>query len=423
MKKILIILSLFVMVIFIANTNLVIASSDVDLSYTKIVLLNQDPDPAEPGHYVELRFKVEKFGNFKMEDMTFELDVDYPFSFDSSSKQIQNFGDMKGFSGEDGYYILYYKLKVDSNSLEDNYTVKLKESNGNGDLVISKEFDIRVNDDKPNLVFGTLTTQPIKLVSDTDEAELNVELQNIGEEGVQNVIISVEFPKGFSETYGYSGRSNLGTINEGESKTAQFYVDIDENVTEGIHKAKVIINYKEEGDDNSEYKTKILWLNIPLKNKPQFIIEKITTNPRIIKVGDKVELRMLIKNIGGDDAESTSIRVFKESSQPFDFDDKLDYIGKLKPSESGEGLLYFTVDSDANSKMYLLDVEIRTIDDNDVLTQNKVIKIEVVPNDKKMLSLTNIIILTIILVIGFSVYTFIKKKKKSLGKGKGKKNE
>ncbi len=414
MKKEKIILSLILMVVVLmANTNLVSASSNVDLSYTKIVLLNQDPDPAEPGHYVELRFKVEKFGNFKMEDMTFELEVEYPFSFDSSSKQIQNFGDMKGFSDKEGYYILYYKLRVDSNALEDNYTVKLKESNGEGNLIISKEFDIRINNDKPDLVFGTLTTQPIKLVSDTDEAELNVELQNIGEKGVQNVIISVEFPKGFSETYGYSGRSNLGTINEGESKTAQFYVDVAENVTEGLHKAKVIINYKEKGDDDSEYKTKILFLDIPVKNKPQFIIEKIITNPKIIKVGDKVELRMLIKNIGGDDAESTSIRVFKESSQPFDFEDKLDYIGKLIPGESGEGLLYFTVDPYANSKKYLLDVEIRTIDGNDVLTQNKVIKIEVIPNNKKMLSLTNVLILTIIiLVIGFSTHTFIKLKKK-----------
>jgi hypothetical protein len=391
-----------------------VSADSYDFAYNKITLLNQDPDPAEPGHYVELRFKVEKLGNDLLRNITFTLDVPYPFSFDPSDKPIKTLGDMKGYSDDDGYYLLYYKLRVDSNALEDNYTIKLKETNGKEDVLITREFDVRVNNDKPEFVFGTLVTSPTKLVSDTGEAELDVELENIGEMDAQNVIMQIELPEGFTETYGYSNRANLGTISAGSSKTGQFFVDIDENVKGGIHKAKVTINYKETGSNDNEYKTKTLWLDIPIKNKPMFEIEKVTTFPEKIHAGDNIELKLLIKNIGGEDAESTSIRVFKESSQPFDFDDKTDYIGKLKPEETGEALLKLTVDKDASPKTYLLDIEIRSIDGDDVITQDKTIKVQVVNREKNNSNkLIGISITAIIVSLGLGAYYFLRKKKKN----------
>lgn len=411
MKKIIIMLGLLMVLISVGNITFVSADNN-DFAYNKITLLNQDPDPAEPGHYVELRFKVEKLGNDLLRNITFTLDAPYPFSFDPSDNPIKTLGDMKGFSDDDGYYLLYYKLRVDSDALEDTYTVKLKETNGNGDVLITREFDIRVNNDKPEFVLGTLVTSPTKLVSDTDEAELDVELQNIGEMDAQNVIMHIELPKGFTETYGYSSRANLGTISASSSKTGQFFVDIDENVKGGVHKAKVTINYKEADSDDDEYKTKTLWLDIPIKSKPMFEIEKVTSLPEKIHAGDSVELKLIIKNIGGEDAESTSIRVFKESSQPFDFDDKTDYIGKLKPGETGEALLKFTVEKDASPKTYLLDIEIRSIDGDDVITQDKTIKIQVVNGEKNNSNkVIGISITAMVVILGLGSYYFFRKKK------------
>ena len=411
MKKIKIILGLLMVLIYVGNITFVSADS-TDFAYNKITLLNQDPDPAEPGHYVELRFKVEKLGNNILRNITFTLDAPYPFSFDPSDNPIKTLGDMKGYSDEDGYYLLYYKLRVDSDALEDIYTVKLKENNGEGDILITREFDIRVNNDKPEFVLGTLVTSPTKLVSDTDEAELDIELENIGEMDAQNIILQMELPKGFTETYGYSSRANLGTISAGSSKTGQFFVDIDENVKDGVHKAKVAINYKEADSNDDEYKTKTLWLDIPIKSKPVFGIEKVTSFPEKIHAGDSVKLKLNIKNIGGEDAESTSIRVFKESSQPFDFDDKTDYIGKLKPEGTGEALLKFNVEKDASPKTYLLDLEIRCINGDDVITQDKTIKIQVISGEKNTPNkIIGINITTIIIILGLGIYNFFRKKK------------
>jgi len=414
MKKMLVILSLFVMLVLITNTSLVNADS-YDYASLKVTLLNQDPDPAVPGHYVELRFKVQKQGNDILKNITFMLDIDYPFSFDPGDTPIKTIGDWSGYPEDEEYYILYYKLRVDPDALEDSYTIKLKETHDDG-VYTTWEFDVRVNNDKPDLVLGTLVTSPVKLVSDTDAAELDVELVNVGDRDAQNVVMQIELPEGFTETYGYSTRANLGTITAGNSKTAKFFVDIDENVNGGTHNAKITINYKEAESNDNEYKTKILYLDIPVKNKPKFKIGKIISNPRVIHPGDNVELKLVVLNIGGDEAESTSVRVFKESSQPFDFDDKTDYIGNLVPGQSGEALLKFTVDKDASPKTYLLELEVRAINGDDVITEDKTIKIMVVNGeDNNLISISNPLIVTVIalavIITGLSGLYLIKKRK------------
>ncbi|MCF7861219.1 COG1361 S-layer family protein [Candidatus Woesearchaeota archaeon] len=406
----------FIIIVFIALSVIVNAASS-DYGDLSITLLNQDPDPAHPGKYVELRFKVEKQGNEQLNNITFKLEAEYPFYFDASDTATKTVGGWKGFSGDQAYYTLYYKLRVDPDALEDNYTIKLQETNDRGDVQIVREYNLRVNNDRPEFVLGNLMTSPTKLVGDTDEAEINVELQNIGELDAQNVIMSIELPEGFSETYGYSSRSNLGTIQSGNSKTATYYIDIDENIRGGTYNAKLVVEYKESGE--AEYKSKILFIDIPVKSKPFFEIVGIETTPGVIHPGDEVELRIDINNSATVDADATSIRVFKESSQPFDFDDKTDYIGKLKSGQSGEGLLKFTVDSDAPAKTYFIDLEVRTIDGDDVIIQDKSIKIEVKDSEDNGVGLNPLVYVLIgavLIIAGYYFYKSRTKRKKSRNK-------
>lgn len=414
MRKIMILAGLLI-VLSIFSVGLSSATND-NVNYVKTTLLNQDPDPAQPGQYVELRFKVEKQGADTLKNVSFTLDAPYPFSFDPSDKPTKVFGDMKGYTVDDGYYILYYKLRVDSDALEDTYTVKLRESDNNGKMLITKEFDIRVNNDKPEFVLGTLVTSPKKLTGYTTDGELDVELENIGEMDAQNVIMTVNLPKGFKETYGYSNRANLGTITAGASKTAKFFIDLDEGMKGGVYETNVTIQYKEANSNYNKYKITRLQLGIPIKSSPIFEIEKVETNPQTIRPGDTVELKVFIKNVGGADADSTSMRVFKESSQPFSFNDKTDYIGKLISGETGEALLKFTVDKDATSKEYLLDVELRAIDD-DVITQDKIINVQV-GNASSGSSGKVIGLIVLAIVIIASAYIFFKKRN-SANKKKG----
>lgn len=387
------------------------AATNLDTASLKVTLLNQDPDPAEPGKYVEIRLKAEKFGNNPLTNVNFFLDAEYPFSFDGSDTPDRNIGKITYISGEDWYYTLKYKLKVDPDALEGDYTLKLKYQTNNSDIKGVIEFHVSVADSKnPELVAGSIISNPTKLVSDTDVAQLNIEISNIGDEDAQNVIVKMDFPDKLTPSYSYSDRANLGTIQAGSGKTATFYIDIDKTADSRSYTVPLIISYKEKDDEKNEYKTKTLSIEIPIKEKPNFRINSLTTEPANPSPGDKVKLKLNIENTGKD-AESVSIKLYKESSQPITFDEKTDYIGTMDKGQTGTGIITLTIDSDAEPKKYILDMEIRAIDGEQVIVQNETISLTVSPRVARTNNWLGFIVLGVAVVIS-GIYLIVKSSKK-----------
>jgi hypothetical protein len=338
----------------------------------QVTLLNQDPDPAEPGKYVELRFRVTKQGSDPLTDVAFTLEPVHPLYFDDSDTAVKTLGFVGGLVEEE-YYTLYYKLRVADEAIKGAYEITLMARTGSG-AELEYKFDIRVDDPtRPEFVIGSIVTNPAKLWADTDEAELSVQLENVGDMDAENVFAIMELPTGFSPTYSYSDRVTVGTVGAGTGQPAKFYVDINESVAGGEYPADMIVRYKEP-DENS-YKTVRVPFTLQVKNRPQF--EIVSSSPLSAKPGDDIELRIQIRNIGGDEAESVSLRAFKDASQPFDFEDKSDFIGKLAPGETGDAVLKVTVDKDAAQKNYVLDIEVRSVYKGEVLVQEKSINLEV----------------------------------------------
>ncbi|HOW29887.1 MAG TPA: COG1361 S-layer family protein [archaeon] len=388
------------------------AATNLDTASLRVNLLNQDPDPAEPGKYVEIRLKAEKFGNNPLTNVNFYLETEYPFSFDGSDTPDKNIGRINYISGEDWYYTLKYKLLVDSKALEGTYTLKLKYKINNSQIQGVTEFDISVSDAKyPDFVAGNIISSPTKLVADTDAAQLNVEISNIGDKDAQNVVAKLNLPKEISATYSYSDRANLGTIGEGSSKTATYYLDIDKIAETKNYIVPLVISYKEADDKENEYQTKTINLEIPIKEKPKFQILSITTQPEKIIPGSVVKLKIDLKNIGKD-ADSVSLKIYKESSQPFTFNEKTDYIGNLDKDQEGNAIISFDVDKDAEAKKYILDLEIRAIDGEQVIVQNESLTIEVGKKESTNVVLYTIVGIIVFLVAGAYIYYQNKKEKK-----------
>jgi hypothetical protein len=365
-------------IVFCICVGFVQAATSYNTPDIKVTLLNQDPDPVTNGDIVEVRFKIENEGIESKVNNIVKILPKFPFTLygDVAEKDI---GKLRaGQTGADAV-IVSYKLKVDEDAVEGDMEIELmiKVAEGVWIPYTDDEFLIDVEAEEVNLQIGLLKTEPTKLIADTEAAELSVELQNLGDVDAENVKVNIEFPEGFTATYGYSDQDVLGTIEADSSETAKFYIDVDENLKEGLYLAVMSIQYKEENDEDNEYKKKNMTLNIPLKATPLFEITDVQTISEKIRAGDDVELRFKVKNIGTKDAESVSIRAFKESSQPFEFDEKSDYIGKLMPNDEGEAVLYFSIKNDAIAKTYMLDIEIRTINKEDVLLFEKTIPVKV----------------------------------------------
>lgn len=359
------ILSLVIVAALMLNIGLTMAAD----AQVGVTLLNQDPDPAQPGDTLDVRWKITKTGDDPLNNLVVELAPKAPFSLAPGETATRELGDWISPTGEDDYAIIHYKLNVANGVLEDDYPVTISYSY-NDNNPISKEYDIRVGEDKtPNFVIGTTTTTPKKLVRDTDEAILQVEISNIGDEQAEHVQVDINLPEGYTPSYTYADKDNLGTITAGESKTATFYVDISEDAPQE-QTATILISYKDAGAETNEYKKTQLSLPLNLHDRPQFAIENIAYDNELTP-GNTITATIDVKNIGTAEAETTSLRVFKEASQPFSFEEKTDFIGTLKPGETGQASITFTVEDGAKPKQYLIDAEIRTIYNEDVIIEQE----------------------------------------------------
>lgn len=402
-----------IMLVVLANGVFGAYMDAVDL---RVSLISQDPDPAEPGKYVDVRWKVVNYGSKNAEDVIFELLPKYPFSLDPNEDATKDLLNIWGLQKDEKGVILLYKIRVDDDAVDGLNEIELRYDVNNQGWMTLDKFYIDVEKEEVNFQLGSLETEPTRLVSDTEDAKLSVELQNIGDGKAENVVTKIILPEGFKATYGYSDVSNLGTIDADSSKTSVFYIDVDESVKEGNYEATLEIKYKEENDKDNEYKEESIILMIPVKATPLFDITEVETIPETIKKGDNVDLRLKVKNTGTKKAESVSIKAFKEASQPFEFDEKSDFIGTLNPGEEGEAVLKFTVEKDATAKKYLLDIEIRTINEEDVLVFEKTVPVEVSNHEKKSIlhndTFIGMTITIVIIIIGLVIFSLWKKRKK-----------
>ncbi|MGM5487518.1 MAG: COG1361 S-layer family protein [Nanobdellota archaeon] len=372
----------------------------------KTTILNQDPDPAEPGEYLELRWKVTKYGSEAIDNLTFVLEPEYPFFFDASDNPKKSVGYWTGYSEEEEHYTLYYKIRVAEDALEGTYTLDLKHQKRDGGGWATQEYEVRVGEkEQPDLILGAIRSDPKQLKRDLEEVELSMDLSNIGESDADNVKIRLELPEGITPSYTNSHEVVLGTIGAGTKNQAQFYLDIAEKLEAGAYPVDVTVNYKEE----NEYKQITLPLNLTLKPSPYFEITNTRLVPKTVRANTQVDIHLTITNTGSDDAESVSLHAYKDSSQPFEFDQKSDYIGNLKGGETGEAVITLDVE-EAKPKTYLLDLEVRAVDSNEVLTQERQISFEVANGpDEGQSPIIGFAIIAGIVLVGSAIYYWRKR--------------
>jgi len=370
-----------------------------DTPIIKLSIAKTDPITISSGDYFDLYIKVDNIGSDDATNVEIEFIDNYPFTVENG--KVEDIGIL----GTNKDYIFTYKVRVDENAIEGVNTLKIKYT-ADGFTYGEKEFDVTVEDDKANLVVGSIESSPLNLIADIDDAELTVNIQNVGESKAKLVSAQIILPEGMTSSSSYSDQDNIASIDAEDSEDATFHIDIDKDVAEGVYTGKLILKYKEDKED--EYVTKELDLRLPVKATPIFDLESIEYNKETLKQGDIVSMIISIKNSGGEDAESVSIRAFQSVGLPLEFEEKSSYIGTIKSGEVGQASLKFTIDDDATPKDYLLDLEIRAVASDEVLVFDKTTNFSVQEGNKG--NTTNIIVALIIIAAIVLGFYFFKKK-------------
>jgi len=364
--KISLILTVFLLGIILLNTiNVASAKSDFVNLDEYVIEYTYNENDVIAGDRFTLTVTITNENNKNKSNVRFEFEEKDPFEFVGDDDW--DIGELS--VGET--VTKNFRIEIDEDADSDDYKLEftLEDSKEDYDDV----FEIGVKSDKAEFIIGNLQSDPTTILPDMKDIKLTVEIQNTGDGDAKYVKAKLELPRGFSPSNSYSDIANLGTIKAGETKEAIFYVDTEKTLNSGLYDTKVHLDY-ENGNDK---KSKDLEIDLPVQGIPQFSISSIKTNPSKVMQGDSIVLKIELKNIGEKEGKDTSIKVFEKSDQPFEFDEKTNYVGSLKPGETGTAVFKFDVDKDAVPTNYLLNIQIRTVYDGSVLVSDETIPIAV----------------------------------------------
>ncbi len=197
------------MIIFISlSLSYVSASCSIDVN-----LINQDPYFATPGEYVDVLFQVTGVEDPSCGLITIELLEEYPFTLDSGKSifQLDSGTYVKDFNS---FLRLPYKVRVDSEALDGDQSLKVKVSSNVG-ASFSKiyDFNISVEDVKTEFI-TTIDSYSFS----TNQLVLG--LINIGDEDAR--AITVEIPQQDNIFVDGGNIKILGDLDSNEDTTLSF---------------------------------------------------------------------------------------------------------------------------------------------------------------------------------------------------------
>jgi len=245
-------------------------------------------------------------------------------------------------------------------------------------------------------------TDPREIHAGDEDVEIKVKIDNLGTKNLKNVKVTFNSQYPLENPKSYIQIKDMGTLVSSSSSEVSFYVDVDEDA-----KPQDIAQvFEVEYEVNNQVENKTIRIPIAIKEYPDF---EIATETAMISAGECAELRINVKNTGSK-CDSVTIWALKKSSQPFEFEDKSEYVGDLDKDEEGQAVISFTVKSSARVKEYILPIEIRCVRDDDVLVFGKSITMNVTNKPQSGLNYY-LGALVLVLLVSFGIYKIAKRKK------------
>lgn len=273
----------------------------------------------------------------------------------------ENAGVGKLFGGQ--YWTKTYRLKVHEDAPVGTYRFKIvfqyvKDGVKEGgtqtayiEMPVTKE-GIIIN-------VANIVTTPSEVRPGDNYIVLNTHLENSGRKDAKAIELQLKLPKGFNAPYANNNRVYTGSLTAGNEEALTLHFNVDENVTPGIYTFSGLLTYQDENDNRYE---KEITFPMLVREKPVIVVTKSEGS---LKAGAKGELRMTVKNVGTEKAEAVDVRLIKESSQPFAFDARSDFVGTLAPGEEATAVFTLEANSGAAMKKHSFTALVRAKGDSD----------------------------------------------------------
>ncbi|MAG08018.1 hypothetical protein CMO89_00955 [Candidatus Woesearchaeota archaeon] len=373
--------------------------------------VNQNPDPAEPGRYVEVRWKVENFGGEKVKDLRVELIPAFPFSLEAGDSPIRKVGTVWGNQMGNEGMMVYYKLRVHKDAIEGDNAIMLRYSNDEGKIWTKLDpFNIRVRTHDAILSILSAVTVPDQIVPG-ENAELQLKLKNIADSPIKDIRVKLDIADVPFVPIGIANEKNILRLSSGKESLLKFSLTAESDAESKIYKVPLLIDYRD--GMGSKY-TKNNTIGLIVGEEPKLTVT--IDNSEVYTNGDTGDVVIKFVNKGVTDLKFLDVKLKGCSDYKLLSPDNV-YVGNIDSDDyetadfnlhiqtaKPEVLLPLSLEyRDANNKEFNEDVNLIL----DIYSKSEAKKLGLKTGSKGV----GIFIVIIIVVAGLVVYRRWKKRK------------
>ncbi|MEM4755816.1 MAG: hypothetical protein QW594_01655 [Candidatus Woesearchaeota archaeon] len=301
-KKFLAMLSIVLVALAVLSS--VAVASVVSTSKVVVTMMSQNPDPVQPGRYVEVRWKVENKGGSPTNEFLFELMPQFPFSLDPGVESIQQLGKVDSYQIGPDAYVVYYKLRVDENAVAGENTIKYRYSPNGGTNWVEKTSIIKIEESEVILVVDEVLTKPAR-AQPGQTVDLQITFENLAMTELRDVKVTLNLERiegsGAATIRSELPFSPLGTTNEkiikrieaGKKATVGVTLAVESSAASKVHKVPVTVTYKNAKGQTLSKEFKV---GISVFQEPSYIVH--LENTEIYKNKQKGRVVISIANTG-----------------------------------------------------------------------------------------------------------------------------
>jgi hypothetical protein len=248
MKKLrmVIIISLFVMVLLSTNVLAKQSTQKPSPAYDiAVTLVNQEPDPGEPGRFVDVRFKFDNNGSEEARSVEAEILEEYPFSLYPGKDAIRSLGTIQSLQRGDVGVIVKYRMRIDKNAVEGENELKIRYRIDNGAWIEPEEFfiDVQTHD-------AILAVDEISVDRDVLEPGTSGNVRIMVSNKADSVLKDIKARIGLNDIpivpLGSTNEKSVYQIDSKESYEFVFEFLADPEAESGVYKVPLELSYSDD---------------------------------------------------------------------------------------------------------------------------------------------------------------------------------
>ncbi|MGM5487424.1 MAG: COG1361 S-layer family protein [Nanobdellota archaeon] len=380
-----------------------------DTAKINVDLLNQEPDPVEPGSLVEVRFQVNNVGTESIKGALIEATPTFPFTKVGDGQEVLGTINARQIGAES--YVVRFKMAVSEQATSGIYDLDLRMSfDGGQTYKYLNPYQIRVKTEDPILAINDVSTDPYR-VNPGDTVNLSIGLKNMAETFFKRISVNLNMEELPISPVGSSNEKIIEILGSKEERSIDFLLRANADADSGVYKIPTSLTFI---DDSGEKQTRQQIISLQVGKEPELMVQLDSNDPFIIGATNELEVRFT--NKGSEDIKFLTAKLREKEDYEI-ISTPAVYVGNIDSDD------YETADYQLRCKKcndfasYVIDVEYAD-ENNQEYTETYTVQNKVYTQTEAMdagliqkNNTVGFLILIAIVVVGFIIYRYWKKRR------------